>query len=847
MKKKKLVIVESPTKAKTIKKFLDSNYIIESCMGHIRDLPETAKNIPEKYKKKAWKSLGVDTDNDFEPIYCIPDSKTKIVSNLKTQLKQASELILATDEDREGESISWHLQEILKPKVPIKRMVFHEITKEAIQESLKNFRDIDMNLVQAQEARRILDRLVGYTISPLLWKKITRGLSAGRVQSMAVKIISEREMERFHFVKAFYSSLEALFSFKNNKFSARLSSYQSQKIAEGKDFNDKGLLKNQDLLHLKEKAALQLEKKLKDQTWEVSKVDKKKVSRSPKPPFITSTLQQAAYQKLNLSARQTMSFAQRLYENGLITYMRTDSTHLSSEALKGIRTAITSLYGKQEVHDSIRHYKTKSKGAQEAHEAIRPAGRTFKAPEQTQLTGQELRLYQLIWQRTLACQMKNCEQEQTQLTLSSALGVFSASGTVIVSPGFYQIYQDHLDKKEEAQLPKLKKGDVLKCDTVTSKGHETKSPAHYNESSLIQKLEKEGIGRPSTYAPIISTIQNRGYIKKVNKSLVPTFTALAVTQLLSKYLPNYVDLKFTSEMEDILDDIALGKADSKKYLSKIYKGKSGLKNLVEEQEKQIDSQKVKSLSFKGFKDITFHIGRFGAYISQKQKNKEITASLPEEAHLSSITLEELQKILKSKNEPTSIGIDPKTKNKILVKTGRYGPYLELEGADKRSVIPKFIGVESLTLKQAILLLELPKVLGKHPETKNEVKKSIGRFGPYIVHDGDFRSVPSDEAFLSLDLKEALEILKEEKKRGKRSSAAIKTIDYKKSKIKIMKGKYSPYISYKSRNYRIPSEVDPEGLDLEESLKIIEGKSKSPKTKVIKKPRKKVTKKKKSSH
>ncbi len=830
MKKKKLVIVESPTKAKTIGRFLDSTYMIESCMGHIRDLPESAKKIPEKYKNKSWKSLGVNTDDNFEPIYCVPDSKVKIVSKLKGKLKQASELILATDEDREGESISWHLTELLKPKIPTKRMIFHEITKEAIQKSLKNFREIDTNLVQAQEARRILDRLVGYTISPLLWKKVARGLSAGRVQSTAVKLISEREMERFKFVKTLYCSLEGIFSFKKFKFSARLLTYNSKRIAEGKSFDSKGNLKNKNLLHLKEKESLQLEKKLKKENWKVEKIEKKPISRSPKPPFITSTLQQVANRKLNLSARQTMSTAQKLYENGLITYMRTDSTNLSSEAIQGIRKAVTNLYGKKELHESSRVYKTKSKGAQEAHEAIRPAGQNFTPPEKTNLSDIEFKLYQLIWQRTLACQMKNCKQEQTSLTIKSPSATFTTSGTVIASPGFYQVYQDEDPHKEEPlKLPPLKKGDSLTCHEMTSKTHETKAPPHYNESSLIQKLEKEGIGRPSTYAPIISTIQDRGYVKKINKALVPTFTALAVTELLSKYLPNYVDLNFTSKMEESLDNVALGKTDSKKYLGTIYKGKSGLKSLVEKQEKNIDPKESRSLSFKPFKNITFHVGRFGTYISQKNDKKEVTASLPDDIPLSSITIEKLHEIIKTKNETNHIGVDPKTKKKILIKTGRYGPYLELEGAEKRASIPKFIPLEELSLEQSLQLLELPKVLGKHPKTKQEIKKSIGRFGPYIVHDGDFRSVPSNKEFLSLNLKQALEILSQEKKQGRRQSSIIKEIDYKKDKIKVMKGRFSPYISYKKKNYKIPNKIDPNNLNLEESLKIIQGKTSSTKT------------------
>ena len=823
MSKKKLVIVESPTKAKTISKFLDSSYMVESCMGHIRDLPESAKDIPEKYKNKKWKNLGVDTDGDFKPIYCIPKSKTKVISTLKDKLKKADELILATDEDREGESISWHLQEILKPKVPVKRIVFHEITKEAILDSLKNSRKIDTNLVQAQEARRVLDRLVGYTISPLLWKKITRGLSAGRVQSTAVKLISEREIERYHFVQVDYCGLQADFTAKKISFPAKLYSQKNKKIADGKDFDNKGTLKNKTLVHLKSKESSSLVKSLKEKSWVVAEVTKKPISRSPKPPFITSTLQQVANRQLGMSPRQTMSAAQKLYENGLITYMRTDSITLSKEAIAAARKAITDAYGKQYLYSSVRSYKTKSKGAQEAHEAIRPAGKSFKDPKKIGLKGAELKLYELIWQRTLACQMKNCEQEQTSVKIAdkttSPSATFSASGTVIVSPGFYKVYKDSDSLSKQSQLPAMKKGDKISCKNLEVTEHTTTPPSRYNEASLIQKLEKEGIGRPSTYAPIISTIQDRGYVKKVNKSLIPTFTALAVTNFLSKYLPDYVDLGFTSKMEESLDGLALGKTNYVKYLDSVYKGKKGLKESVDKQEKNIDAKESRTLHFDKFKGINFHVGQYGAYISQTKGKKEVTASLPQDTFLSDITTDTLNDIIKTKNDPEHIGVDPKTKKKIFIKTGRYGPYLELGDGDKRASIPKFIPMSELTIEKALQLLELPKVLGKHPKTKKEVKKSIGRFGPYIVHDGDFRSVSSDD-FLKIDLKQALEILAQEKTKGRRSSQSVKEFKHKNSVIKVMKGRFSPYLKYKNKNYSLGKDIDPESIELKECLEVI---------------------------
>ena len=826
MPKTKLMIVESPTKAKTVSRFLDSSYKVEACMGHIRDLPESAKDIPEKYKKEAWKNLGVNVENNFEPIYCIPKSKAQVVKSLKGKLKTASELILATDEDREGESISWHLTQILKPKVPVKRIVFHEITKEAIQKALKNYRSIDMGLVQAQEARRILDRLVGYTISPLLWKKITAKLSAGRVQSVAVKLISEREIERMNFVTASYWNVEAeLWPVKKTEktqtaLSAYLHSWKSKRLATGKDFDSKGQLQNKKVLHLKEKEAQKLVKKLKKAVWTVQKIEKKPISRSPKPPFITSTLQQEANRKLNLSPRQTMSFAQKLYEKGLITYMRTDSTSLSNEAIAGIRRAVSKLYGSKEITKGARVYKTKSKGAQEAHEAIRPAGSIFKSPDKTSLTDNELKLYRLIWQRTLACQMKNCEQEQTSLEIKAGETLFSSSGLRIVSPGFYRVYRDQEDK--DTLLPTLKKDDKLKCLKLVGKSRETQAPSRYNEASLIQKLEKEGVGRPSTYAPIITTIQDRGYVKKQNKNLAPTFTALAVTKLLSEHLSDYVDLDFTSKMENTLDDIALGKKDYIKYLNTVYKNKKGLKHLVEKQEKVIDSSQSRTMQFTTFKGTNFHVGRFGAYITQKKGGKELKSSLPEDLFLSDITPEQIETILKTeKKKEQTFGIDPKTKKKVFIKTGRFGPYLELEGGEKRASIPKFLSLENLKLEQALKLLELPKVLGLHPKTKKEIKKSIGRYGPYIVHDGDFRSVPSNESFLSLGIKEALKILSEEKKGRKKSSKkALKEFSHNKETIKILQG-YSPYIQFKNKNYSLPKGTDPLKLTLKEALKVIE--------------------------
>lgn len=836
MKKKKLVIVESPTKAKTISRFLknsrpgklnsktphqEESYIVESCMGHIRDLPESAKDIPEKYRKKSWSTLGVNTDEGFQPIYCIPKSKTQVVKNLKSRLKEADELLLATDEDREGESISWHLTEILKPKIPVKRMVFHEITKEAISEALKNFRDIDSRLVAAQEARRILDRLVGYTISPLLWKKVSSGLSAGRVQSVAVKLISDKELERMNFIKVMYWGLEGEFLAKKQIFQGTLQSVRLQKTARGKDFNDKGSLTNKKLLHLKETEALKLKKTIEGKDFTVKNVETKPLSRSPKPPFTTSTLQQTANRSLNFSARQTMQTAQKLYEKGFITYMRTDSTALSTEALKDIRKIIATSYGKSYLPEKPRFYKTKTKGAEEAHEAIRPAGH-IKSPQSTGLKGAEFTLYRLIWQRAIASQMKNCEQEQTTITLSCKDTVWSATGTVIVFPGFYKVSGS--DNEEKTSLPKLKTGDKIKCQTIEALKHETLPPARYNEASLIQTLEKEGIGRPSTYSPTISAIQDRGYVQKAGKALAPTWTALAVTELLSSYFPDYVNLKFTSQMENVLDDIASGKMDYKKYLTQVYKGKKGLKNQVETKEKQIDSKESRTLSIKPFgSNVSIHVGRYGAYAVQKKKGKELKANLPSDIFPADLTKEHLEKLLNfKKSEDEILGIHPETKDKILLKTGRYGPYLELEKEKKRASIPSFLSQEGLSLTQAMWLLELPKTLGKHPDTGKDIKKSIGRFGPYIVHEGDFRSLPADESFFKITLKEALKILSQPKK-SFASQRTIKEIKHEGQIIKVLKGRYGPFLNFQKRNVTIPKNYSPKKLTLNEALNILKEK------------------------
>lgn len=851
-----LVVVESPTKARTIRKFLGKGYVVESCMGHVRDLPQSAKDIPEKFKKQAWSNLGVNVDHDFEPIYCIPKNKTKVVKTLKDKLKEADELILATDEDREGESISWHLVEVLKPDVPTKRMVFHEITQQAIQNALKEFRDIDYNLVKAQEARRILDRLVGYTISPLLWKKVAYGLSAGRVQSVAVRLISEREHERLRFKKSNYWSLTGRCEKTKIAFDTKLFSYDSQRIAVGKDFDSETgtLLKDKvgEVLHLDERKTLELQKELEKQNWSVQSVDEKPVSRKPAPPFITSTLQQEANRKLGLSAKETMQTAQKLYEQGYITYMRTDSTNLSTQAIEAARNCILDLYGKSYIPDEPRLYsKSKVKGAQEAHEAIRPAGTSFVKPEEAGLSGVQFKLYDLIWKRTVASQMVNAQQKQVSVKIAAGKGIFSASGMTIEFPGFLKAYVEGSDDPEaaledkEVRLPPLSVGEKLDLKSLQPQEHETKPPARYTEASLVQRMEKDGIGRPSTYAAIISTIQDRGYVKKQGNALVPTFTALVVSKLLSQYLPDYVDTNFTSGMEGDLDTIAEGSLDLVKYLNSIYFGKTGLKEQVSHQEKSIDNETSREIHLHGLEDLSFRIGRYGAYVCKvfKDTGEEVCASLPENQFPGDITKETAEKLIHQKiNGSDALGKDPETGLPVYVLTGRYGPYVQLgdEGGEenakpKRTAVPPQMDPDQLTLEQALNLLSLPKTLGDHPESGKVVKVGLGRFGPYVVHDGDFRSIPKDMSLFAINLDEALELLAQPKKvRGR--SVPVKELGEHPSgeAMAVFNGKYGPYVKCGKANVSVPEGVAPESVTREQAVEWLEGKLKSVSAKTTKK-------------
>ncbi len=839
----KLVIVESPTKAKTIRKFLGSNYIVESCMGHVRDLPQSAKDIPEKVKKEKWAQLGVNVDSHFEPLYCIPKDKFKVIKNLRDKLALASELFLATDEDREGESISWHLLEVLKPKVPTKRMVFHEITKEAIQKSLSDTREIDYNLVRAQEARRVLDRLVGYTISPLIWKKVAYGLSAGRVQSVAVRIVVEREKDRIRFKKSAYFGVLAELAKNNQSFESKIQSYKNQRIATGKDFDGLTgqLLAGKDMMVLDQKSADQILQDLKSAKWTVSEVEEKPVTRRPYPPFITSTLQQESNRKLGLGSRETMQVAQKLYEQGFITYMRTDSTFLSEEALTAAAHSIKQKYGNEYLPPAPRKFESKKvKGAQEAHEAIRPAGTKFLDPDETGLVGAQFKLYDLIWKRTMASQMADAKQKQVSSKIKAGDAVFSASGTTIEFPGFLRAYVEGSDdpdadlESREVKLPKLVLNDVLDLQKLDPTSHETKPPARFTEASLVQIMEKEGIGRPSTYASVIGTIIDRGYVRKQASALVPTFTAMVVSKLLSQHLTQYVDLGFTSEMEKSLDHIAEGELNWEKYLTDVYHGPTGLKATVDAQGDKIIPEEARSVKLEGLEKYEFHVGRYGAYVKSKRGDDFFSASIPDAQAPADMTAEHVEKLIDQKLKGAdSLGVDPETQKKIYVLNGRYGPYVQLGEIDaenngekiKRGSLPPGVLPEDITLPMALEILSMPKTLGEHPDTKKEIKAGIGRFGPFIVHDGDYRSIPKTETVFTMDLVKAIELLSQPKK-GRGKASAVKEYGIHpihQVAVSLFNGPYGPYIKAGKTNSSLPEGMTVEALTAEKAFELINDK------------------------
>ncbi len=866
---KTLVIVESPTKARTIRGFLPKAFQVEASMGHVRDLPNSASEIPAAKKGQKWANLGVNTTADFEPLYVVPKDKKKIVKSLKEALKEADQLLLATDEDREGESISWHLLQLLAPKIPVKRMVFHEITKEAIAKALEKTRDLDMELVHAQETRRILDRLVGYTLSPLLWKKVAWGLSAGRVQSVAVRLLVQRERARRAFRKGTYWDLKATLDLSGNSFTAKLINFLGQKIANGNDFDEStGQIKEGSKVRLlSEQEALSLAEKVRSAPWVVESVEEKPTVRKPVSPFTTSTLQQEANRKLRLSARETMRCAQGLYERGFITYMRTDSVHLSDQAIRAARSCVESRYGSEYLSKTVRQFTNKSRNAQEAHEAIRPAGESFRTPIETALEGRDLALYELVWKRTVASQMAEAKLTMLSIDLSVSDAVFRATGKRIDFPGFFRAYVEGSDDPElalegqEVLLPELKKGDNPRQKEVEALGHQTQPPARYSEASLVKILEKEGIGRPSTYASIIGTISDRGYASLQNNSLIPSFTAFAVTALLEENFPDLVDTSFTARMESTLDEISTGKVKWLPYLEKFYKGNDGLENQVQQREGDIDPGSSRTIDLEGLPCVV-RIGRFGAYLESSRKGDDgeeelIKATLPNEITPADLDEEKAELLIKQKAEgPESLGEDPETGEQIYLLFGQYGPYVQRGQVSeevpkpKRASLPKGVKPEEVSLEDALGLLRLPRLLGDHPEG-GRIQAGLGRFGPYVVWDKgkgdkDYRSLKGEDDVLLVGITRALELLAMPK-RGRGGRTALKELgvpDGSDQMIHVYDGPYGLYVKQGKVNASLPEGKSAEEITLAEAVELLkakEGAKKKKKTTRAKSSTKKKTK------
>ncbi|HNM45442.1 MAG TPA: type I DNA topoisomerase [Candidatus Sumerlaeota bacterium] len=871
----KLVIVESPAKAKTISQFLGKKYRVEASFGHVRDLPENAEQIPEEIKGEPWARFGVNIEKDFDPVYVVPASKRKQIALLKSAMKDADELLLATDEDREGESISWHLVQVMKPKVPYRRIVFHEITREAIDEALRNPRDIDEDLVRAQEGRRILDRLFGYTLSPVLWKKVQSGLSAGRVQSVAVRLIVEREEERRAFKSSQYWGLEAEFAAPTGKFKAELTTLGGKRLASGKDFDAKtGLLANDKVFYLdSEGKANDLVARLTGALpWTVSNSEEKPATQRPYAPFTTSTLQQEANRKLGFGAKRTMQAAQKLYEGvdigegdrvGLITYMRTDSVTLSDKALKDAQSVIADIYGRDYARGA-RPYKTKQRNAQEAHEAIRPTELSRRPADVKQyLDREEFALYELIWKRTIASQMPDAELLRTSLEITAdngkgGQGIFSASGKKILFPGFLRAYVEGSDDPtaelgdQEMILPDLKVGEKIHSakgagaakgtvlETLAAKKHETLPPARYTEASLVKKLEEESIGRPSTYASIISTIQDRGYVS-VNKSkqLVPTFVAMAVTDLLRNHFGEYVDIRFTAKLEDELDEIAQGKMTWLDHIKAFYRGTKsdpGLERIVN---KKADEIPFPNITLGNDPDsgepIEVRVGRNGAYLMRGSNGASVTAPIPESLAPADLTVAEAARLLQAKAEgPRKVGVDPKSGEAIYAMTGRFGAYVQVGETpeDKKAPKPRRASleagqqIETVTLEEALKLLSLPRELGIHPETKNPIIANKGRFGPYVQHDKDYRSLKKEDNVYTVTFERAMELLSAPKEmRGARGASSRNVLkDFGKSpdgaSIQALEGRYGSYVTDGKNNATIPKGESVEEMTLARAQELI---------------------------
>ncbi|MCA1692136.1 MAG: type I DNA topoisomerase [Actinobacteria bacterium] len=853
---KPLVIVESPAKARTIARFLGSDYVVESSVGHIRDLPRDSKDIPAAYKGESWARIGVDVENGFKPLYIVLPEKKSVIANLKRQLKDADELYLATDEDREGESIAWHLLEVLSPpaRVPVKRMVFHEITAAAIRHAVDNWRELDRRLVDAQEARRILDRLYGYEVSPVLWKKVLPRLSAGRVQSVATRILVERERARMRFRAAGYADVEGTFTPGDGanaaeRFTASLVALDGVRLATGRDFDESGQLKaGAALAHLDVAAAQTLVQALQGAEFAVRSVEEKPYRRTPYPPFMTSTLQQEAGRKLRYTSARTMSVAQKLYENGYITYMRTDSTFLSETAVAAARSQAAQLYGPEYVPAEPRRYEKKVRNAQEAHEAIRPAGDTFRTPEQVSrdLKSDELALYDLIWKRTVASQMADVRGRSLQVRLGATAPVtgqdaeFAATGKTIEFPGFLRAYVEGSDDPDaqledrEVRLPPLQPRDPLAALALEPKDHTTQPPARFTEASLVKALEDRGVGRPSTYATIIGTIQDRDYAWKRGSALVPSFTAFAVVGLLEQHFKELVDYDFTARMEDDLDQIAAGREEALPWLNRFYwgNGSAGLKGLVgDDRTAAIDAREVNSIPIgqdSEGRDIVVRVGRYGPYILRGEE----TAAIPEGTAPDEITVERAEELLSAPSGDRELGADPETGLPVIARAGRFGPYIQLgEAIDskqkpKTASLFKTMNLETVTLEQALELLRLPRVLGNDPVDGAEITAQNGRYGPYIQKKGaESRSLEDESQLFTVTLEDALARLAQPKQgRGPRAAAGplreLGEDPVAKAPVVVREGRFGPYVTDGTTNASLRKGDTVEEITLERAAELL---------------------------
>ncbi|MDH6517488.1 DNA topoisomerase-1 [Streptomyces sp. SAI-135] len=881
---RRLVIVESPAKAKTIKGYLGPGYVVEASVGHIRDLPNGAAEVPEKYTGEV-RRLGVDVEHDFEPIYVVNADKRAQVKKLKDLLKDSDELFLATDEDREGEAIAWHLQEVLKPKVPVKRMVFHEITKAAIQAAVANPRELNQKLVDAQETRRILDRLYGYEVSPVLWKKVMPRLSAGRVQSVATRLVVERERERIAFRSAEYWDLTGTFSTGRagdpsdpSSLVARLQTVDGRRVAQGRDFDSLGQLKSANTLHLDEANARALAAALEQTRFAVRSVESKPYRRSPYAPFRTTTLQQEASRKLGFGAKATMQVAQKLYENGFITYMRTDSTTLSDTAVAAARAQVTQLYGADYLPSSPRTYAGKVKNAQEAHEAIRPSGDRFRTPAETGLTGDQFKLYELIWKRTVASQMKDATGNSVTVKIGGTAAdgrdvEFSASGKTITFHGFLKAYVEGADDPNaelddrERRLPQVSEGAPLSAEEITVDGHATKPPARYTEASLVKELEEREIGRPSTYASIIGTILDRGYVFKKGTALVPSFLSFAVVNLLEKHFGRLVDYDFTARMEDDLDRIARGEAQSVPWLKRFYFGEGtgiggaaeagngdgdhlgGLKELVTDLG-AIDAREVSS--FPVGNGIVLRVGRYGPYIERGEKDSEghQRADVPEDLAPDELSVELAEELLAKPSGDFELGADPATGHQIIARDGRYGPYVTEvlpEGTPKtgkNAVKPrtaslfKSMSLDTVTLADALKLMSLPRVVGVDAEGQ-EITAQNGRYGPYLKKGTDSRSLQTEEQLFTITLEEALQIYSQPKQRGRAAAKPplkeLGTDPVSEKPVVVKDGRFGPYVTDGETNATLRSGDSVEEITPERGFELLaEKRAKGPAKKTAKK-------------